>query len=324
MKSRSLSQEGERGVRLFRFIALSLLLLILLLPVAVLAHNRCNCVGDNRPLLLTDPPLKGQDVTELQLLLARLGYYFGPPTGIYDLITFRAVINFQRSQGLVPSGEVTPITWQALGAKPKPVTQTKPQGPPPGSRIKILVDTDKLILQVLVDGKVFRQYPIAIGKYTTPSPVGEWKIIDKAYESGGPLGTRWMGLNVPWGNYGIHGTNRPWTIGWAASAGCFRMLNEDIEEMFPWIPLGTPVIVKGPRATPQGPLQPGTTSPEVVTLQARLREEGFYLFGPTDGYYGQMTTLAVKQFQLMHGLRPTGIADRETLKALGFEVPVSP
>lgn len=311
-------------MRLIRFIALSLLILIFLPHATVLAYNRCNCDGDNRTLRLTDPPLEGEDVTELQLLLARLGYYFGPPTGVYDRITFRAVTNFQRSQGLAPSGEVNPITWQALGAKPKQVTQTKPSEPPAGSSIKILVDTDRLILQLLVDGQIFRQYPIAIGKYTTPSPVGEWKIIDKAYESGGPLGTRWMGLNVPWGNYGIHGTNRPWTIGWAASAGCFRMRNEDIEEIFPWIPLGTLVIVKGPRVEPKGPLQPGTTSPEVVALQARLREKGFYLFGPTDGYYGQMTTLAVKQFQLMQGLKPTGVADRETLEALGFEVPAPP
>ncbi|MGB9663141.1 MAG: L,D-transpeptidase family protein [Moorellaceae bacterium] len=304
--------------RLMGFSFVPILLVMLFPQPAALGHGRCGCDGENRPLFLTDPPLAGQDVTELQLLLAQMGYYFGPPTGLYDRNTCRAVTNFQRSHGLAPSGEVDLTTWQALGAPLKPAAQKTPLKLPPGGSIKILVDTDQLRLQLLVDGRVLRQYPIAIGKYTTPSPVGEWKIIDKAYESGGPFGTRWMGLNVPWGNYGIHGTNRPWTIGWAASAGCFRMFNEDIEELFPLVPLGTPVIVKGPRVAPREPLQPGTTAPEVVTLQARLREQGFYLFGPTDGYYGQMTSLAVKQFQLMCGLKPTGIADRETLKALGF------
>ncbi|MBE3580207.1 MAG: peptidoglycan-binding protein [Thermoanaerobacteraceae bacterium] len=297
-----------------------LLALTLSSPGAVQAHSPCGCEGENRTLMLTDPPLKGQDVAELQYVLSRMGFYFGPPTGVYDRITQRAVINLQRAHGLLPSGEVDTATYQALSNRVQPVAREAGEGPPPGSKIQILVDTDQLYLYLLVDGRVFRQYPVAIGKYTSPSPVGEWKIVDKSYESGGPFGTRWMGLNVPWGNYGIHGTNRPWSVGWPASAGCFRMLNEHVEEIFPWISVGTPVIVKGPLVPPTGPLKPGTISPEVVTLQARLREKGFYLFGPTDGDYGPMTVLAVKAFQIMEGIKPTGIADRQTLQALGFEV----
>ncbi|MBM3521192.1 MAG: L,D-transpeptidase [Alphaproteobacteria bacterium] len=47
--------------------------------------------------------------------------------------------------------------------------------------------------------------------------------------------------------YRIHGTNDPSSIGKAMSSGCIRMLNEDIAELFPLVPVGTPVIVRGGR-----------------------------------------------------------------------------
>jgi lipoprotein-anchoring transpeptidase ErfK/SrfK len=45
--------------------------------------------------------------------------------------------------------------------------------------------------------------------------------------------------------YRIHGTNDPSSIGKAMSSGCIRMLNEDIAELFPLVPVGTPVLVRG-------------------------------------------------------------------------------
>jgi hypothetical protein len=43
--------------------------------------------------------------------------------------------------------------------------------------------------------------------------------------------------------YGIHGTNVPESIGQAASHGCIRMRNEDIEALAPLVPVGTPVYI---------------------------------------------------------------------------------
>jgi len=54
-----------------------------------------------------------------------------------------------------------------------------------------------------------------------------------------PLGTRWMGLGYK--GYGIHGTNRPHSIGKAASHGCIRMRNHDVEELFELVQVGDPV-----------------------------------------------------------------------------------
>jgi lipoprotein-anchoring transpeptidase ErfK/SrfK len=45
------------------------------------------------------------------------------------------------------------------------------------------------------------------------------------------------------GQYAIHGTNKPGSVGGFVSYGCFRMLNEDIDDLFGRVFLGTPVIV---------------------------------------------------------------------------------
>lgn len=56
-----------------------------------------------------------------------------------------------------------------------------------------------------------------------------------------PLGTRALVLARP--EYAIHGTNAPHTIGTAASYGCFRMFNRDVEDLFERVHVGTPVVV---------------------------------------------------------------------------------
>ncbi len=57
-----------------------------------------------------------------------------------------------------------------------------------------------------------------------------------------PMGARAIGIG-PELEYGIHGTNRPESIGTAASAGCFRMLNEDIIDLYEKVDIGTPIVV---------------------------------------------------------------------------------
>lgn len=91
--------------------------------------------------------------------------------------------------------------------------------------------------------QVMKVYPIAVGKHSTPTPLGIYKVVNKVMNPGGVLGTRWMGLNIPGGNYGIHGNNNPSSIGKFISNGCIRMYNSDVEELFPRINIGTPVII---------------------------------------------------------------------------------
>ncbi len=57
-----------------------------------------------------------------------------------------------------------------------------------------------------------------------------------------PMGARVIGLG-PGGEYAIHGTNMPGTIGTAASYGCFRMHNHDVSDLYARVRMGTPVVV---------------------------------------------------------------------------------
>ncbi|WP_101843648.1 L,D-transpeptidase family protein [Halobacillus sp. Marseille-P3879] len=86
-----------------------------------------------------------------------------------------------------------------------------------------------------------KQYPIAVGRMLHGTPVGDFVIINKAPNPGGPYGTMWMSLSKQ--HYGIHGTNDPSSIGQAVSLGCIRMYNHDVEELASIIPIGTPVLI---------------------------------------------------------------------------------
>ena len=106
----------------------------------------------------------------------------------------------------------------------------------------IEIVTEKKILKLLNDGKVLKHYSVAVGKPSTPTPKGTWKITYKGLW-GEQFGGYFMRLSVPWGIYGIHGTNKPWSIGKAVSGGCIRMKDEDIKYLYKIIPIGTQVLI---------------------------------------------------------------------------------
>jgi len=108
---------------------------------------------------------------------------------------------------------------------------------------KIMINLSLRRLYFYKTNNLVKSYPIAIGKPATPTPTGHWKIIAKMKHPGGILGSRWLGLDIPNGPYGIHGTPNPWTIGKAISHGCIRMYNQDVEELFPQVSVGNSVII---------------------------------------------------------------------------------
>jgi lipoprotein-anchoring transpeptidase ErfK/SrfK len=83
----------------------------------------------------------------------------------------------------------------------------------------------------------------SVGKPSTPTPKGTFKIVERAINPGGPFGARWLGLSAPGGDYGIHGTNNPSSIGKAVSNGCVRMYNKDVIELAKIVPIGTVVKI---------------------------------------------------------------------------------
>ncbi|GAE88396.1 hypothetical protein JCM21531_1838 [Acetivibrio straminisolvens JCM 21531] len=109
------------------------------------------------------------------------------------------------------------------------------------SPVRIIISIAAKTLSLYRNGRLIKSYPVATGKPTTPTPKGTFTIINKQVNPGGPFGTRWMGLSAP--HYGIHGTNNPASIGTAASNGCVRMYNADVNELFNQVPVGTIVNI---------------------------------------------------------------------------------
>ncbi|MET3697789.1 putative peptidoglycan binding protein [Bacillus oleivorans] len=175
--------------------------------------------------------------------------------------------------------------------------------------VQIKVDLWSNELFVIQNDLVIRRYPISSGTEDNPTPIGIFKVTGKSSSWGGGFGTRWLGLNVPWGQYGIHGTNKPQLIGKNVSSGCIRMRNEDVEDLFNLIPEGTIVHIYGP-VTGRGKgefknLSLGSKGNLVLLVQERLKGLGLY-YGRINGIYDEETEKAVKRFQKMNQLPITG------------------
>jgi lipoprotein-anchoring transpeptidase ErfK/SrfK len=131
----------------------------------------------------------------------------------------------------------------------------------PGRKIKvwkapfsIVVDKSQNILLLKSDEEIMKTYIVSTGKNNS-TPVGNFKITSKLINptwfkagavipAGSPkniLGTRWLGLDRP--SYGIHGTTEPQSLGRQATQGCVRMTNQDVEELYIIVPIGTEVII---------------------------------------------------------------------------------
>ncbi|MBT9313831.1 L,D-transpeptidase [Leptothoe spongobia] len=130
----------------------------------------------------------------------------------------------------------------------------------PISDVQVVVQLNARKVNVYRHGEIIKQYLIAIGQSEWETPVGSFNVIQKQeYPTwqhpitgeivpagkNNPLGSRWIGfLSSRDGEIGFHGTNEESLIGEAISHGCIRMLNEDIEDLYSYIELGTTVTVK--------------------------------------------------------------------------------
>ncbi|SDE81180.1 L,D-transpeptidase family protein [Sporomusa acidovorans] len=191
---------------------------------------------------------------------------------------------------------------------------TQPSKAPQGE-MRILIRISDRVLELYDDGKLFKRYRVAVGKQATPTPIGEWNIVYKGWSPREVMGTRWMGLDVPWGSYGIHGTSAPWSIGSFASHGCIRLRNQDSEELYEWVPVGTPVDIIGPKPRIDRVLRRGTQGPDVIVLQLRLVALGYYQ-ERAKGTFGKETEAALRAFQRDNRLPESGITDKKTLELL--------
>ncbi|MDD2586703.1 MAG: L,D-transpeptidase family protein, partial [Syntrophomonadaceae bacterium] len=214
-------------------------------------------------------PMYGPDVLEVQEKLAELGYYQGELDGVFTEKLGLSVKVFQESYNLPADGIVDAATWNYLSLRTSVVTEYSYQGQP-----SIVIDIDRRIL-LFVSTNFVKTYQVAVGKKKTPTPLGNWTIVSKALNPGGPFGVRWMRLSVPWGGYGIHGTNNPKSIGKAVSHGCIRLYNEDVVEVYDLTPIGTSVIIVG-KAYASRTLKLGDKGLDVKEVQRMLKRLGYY------------------------------------------------
>lgn len=131
----------------------------------------------------------------------------------------------------------------------------------------IVIDTNNRFLYLVIGNGQARRYGVGVGKpgfewagthkvtrkaewptWTPPAEMiqreaAKGHYLPASMEGGpaNPLGARAMYLGSTL--YRIHGTNAPWTIGYAVSSGCIRMRNEDVTDLYERVNVGTRVIV---------------------------------------------------------------------------------
>jgi lipoprotein-anchoring transpeptidase ErfK/SrfK len=171
---------------------------------------------------------------------------------------------------------------------PKPATQ-------PARRIVVSIPDRKLVL--LEGDRIVKIYNVAVGASESPSPSGEFEIAHRLENptyfhpgvvigpgANNPLSPRWIGLNVK--GFGIHGTNRPESIGKSASHGCIRLRNRDIEDLFERVQSGDRVSLLAERTDEVARLfgpAPSPLAEAPVTLQAKNDSHG----DPRNELHGQ-------------------------------------
>ncbi len=188
--------------------------------------------------------------------LSKRSYLFFAVAGLVLALTTPLILNPKRSPDQV-----------AEVSKPLPSISSNPTTPPTPAPQVVPDSTPHLVISLssrrvtLYEGNTrLKSYPIAVGRAGWETPTGEFKVMDmqqnptwinpftgKAIASGdpkNPLGSYWIGFWTDGNNWiGFHGTPEASSVGQAASHGCVRMYNRDIEALFQEVSLGTVVRV---------------------------------------------------------------------------------
>ena len=142
--------------------------------------------------------------------------------------------------------------------------------------LQLVLDRRHRQLLVLHDGVLTRRFPAAVGTVGWETPEGRFRVMQKVKkpvwthpvngkklgpdDATNPLGSRWIGFyrdckgREGWDGEqyldidgctvaGFHGTPYRWTVGRAVSHGCVRLYEENVQEIFELVRVGTPVTV---------------------------------------------------------------------------------
>lgn len=126
----------------------------------------------------------------------------------------------------------------------------------------LTIDRGGFRLRLFKNMRLSKSYGIAVGMAGLETPSGLYSITDKQVNPSwhvpnspwagslagqtippgpaDPIKARWLGITS---GVGIHGTAEDWSIGSRASHGCIRMHISDVIDLYPRVPLGTPVLI---------------------------------------------------------------------------------
>lgn len=235
-------------------------------PAAVTGGNRSLALKEVQALIEN-----GQDAEAYQQLSEA---YFQYPSQRakfqQQLDTVAQRIYFSPQTQIQPPYEIQPgdqlrkiankyqLSWQYLST----LNQVDARKIRPGKLLKVFqgpfeakVDLSDFELTVLLNGQYVKRYVVGIGKMNT-SPIGEFAVREKlenptyfgpngmvleADDPQNPLGERWIDIG---NSFGIHGTIEPESIGKSESAGCIRMRNEDVAEVYDLLTVGSQVRIQ--------------------------------------------------------------------------------
>jgi lipoprotein-anchoring transpeptidase ErfK/SrfK len=153
------------------------------------------------------------------------------------------------------------LTWALLTAASRAAPRVPFDGYSPGT---IVVKTHERRLYYVLDGNRALRFTVGVGKagwrwhgraaiegkylepaWRAPPEItknGTWGPVIPGGSSRNPMGV--AALTMRGGEYAIHGTNNPGSIGGFVSHGCIRMRNSDIRELYAMVSIGTPVVVE--------------------------------------------------------------------------------
>ena len=148
-------------------------------------------------------------------------------------------------------------TEQATLQKAKEIS-----GPMLREDTRVVINIPSRMLWVYYGDEIVRHFPVGLGRVGYITPIGHFKVIRKIANPGwenpykaigkmriapgeeNPLGTRWIGFHQNrLGEFGIHGTDTPSSVGRFSSHGCVRMKVPDAEALFDLVDMGTPIDV---------------------------------------------------------------------------------
>ncbi|HEY9632435.1 MAG TPA: L,D-transpeptidase [Coleofasciculaceae cyanobacterium] len=145
-------------------------------------------------------------------------------------------------------------------AAEQPVVITNPPSDVVIQPTRLEISLSRRRVTLYRENRSLKSYPVAVGQKGWETPTGNFQVMQMLRNPkwihpltgesvpGGdpenPLGRYWIGFWKNGKNWiGFHGTPNPETVGTAASHGCIRMYNKDVEELFSQVKVGTPVTV---------------------------------------------------------------------------------